>query len=89
MGGGHVELRQVGFQHGGRGSFRQQRGRHLIVQDAAGQKGRGSGRPAAGKRGRSKLRGYFLAMLCIICLFFKLGRVEEEVPTRDKVDWDT
>lgn len=28
-------------------------------------------------------------MLCIICLFFKLGRVDEEVPTRDKVDRET
>lgn len=28
-------------------------------------------------------------MLCIICLFFKLGRVDEEVPTRERVDWET
>lgn len=28
-------------------------------------------------------------MLCIICLFFRLGRVDEEVPTRERVDWET
>lgn len=28
-------------------------------------------------------------MLCIICLFLELGRVDEEVPTREKVDWET
>jgi hypothetical protein len=32
---------------------------------------------------------YFLAMLSIFCFFFRRGRDEEEVPTREEVDWDT
>lgn len=32
---------------------------------------------------------YFLAMLSIFCFFFRRGREEEDVPTRDEVDWET
>ena len=32
---------------------------------------------------------YFLAMFSIFCFFFRRGREEEDVPTREEVDWET
>lgn len=55
MGGGHVKLCKVSFQHGGRGSFSDQRWHHLIMQYTAGQKERGQGNKAQTNRQLSRL----------------------------------
>lgn len=89
MRGGHVKLRKVSFQHWRRGSFSYQCWHHLVMQYTAGQKEWLQGNEKLKNGHQVNFHTYFLAMLCIICLFFKLGRVDEDVPTREKVDCET
>lgn len=44
-------------------------------------------RTAPGLKQRCQV--YFLAMLSIFCFFFRRGREDEDVPTREEVDCET
>lgn len=105
VGVGHIKLCEVRLQHWGRRLLGLQGGHLLLKAQDPVQKWDGKtvgwGEVRKWKPEtelvttevvwlvRASFLMYFLAMLSIFCFFFRRGREEEDVPTREEVDWET
>lgn len=95
MGVGHVKFSQVCFQHRGRGLLGLKNGHFLLKAKDPSQTDRPQDyifeKRKRGVRGGDGCNSWlhFLAMLIIFCFFFRRSRDDDDVPTREEVDWET